>query len=108
VERVQQLVRKEMLQQKTELADVAQLLGMHRRTLSRRLRAEGTQFTFILSEMRFAVSRQLVAETDIPLAQVSAMLHFSEPAAFTRAFERWSGGMSPSQMRADHKRSPTA
>ncbi|WP_238179919.1 helix-turn-helix domain-containing protein, partial [Methylobacterium oxalidis] len=25
------------------------------------------------------------------LAQISAILHFSEPAAFTHAFRRWSG-----------------
>ena len=40
-----------------------------------------------------------MTDTDIPLVQVSAALDFSEPAAFTRAFQRWSG-VSPSRLRA--------
>jgi AraC-like DNA-binding protein len=36
------------------------------------------------------------------LAQISAALDFSEPAAFTRAFQRWSG-VSPSRLRSQQK-----
>jgi AraC-like DNA-binding protein len=48
------------------------------------------------------VARHLVVDTDMPLAQVSAALDFSEPAAFTRAFQRWSG-VSPSLLRSQQK-----
>jgi AraC-like DNA-binding protein len=37
----------------------------------------------------------------VPIAQISAKLDFSEPAAFTRAFHRWSGD-TPSDYRAEH------
>ena len=53
----------------------------------------------MLDELRFEVARQLVSDTELPLAQISAALNFSEPAAFTRAFQRWSGSISPQRWR---------
>jgi len=35
------------------------------------------------------------------LGQIAAVLRYSEPSAFTRAFRRWSG-QSPSAWRASH------
>ena len=74
-----------------------------------RLKAEAaeTSFRAVTDGMsfdiaRFDIARQLIADTDIPLAQISAMLDFSEPAAFTRAFHHWSGE-TPSDYRAKHK-----
>ena len=69
-----------------------------------RLKAEAaeTSFRAVADGVRFEIARQLIADTDIPLAQISAMLDFSEPAAFTRAFHRWSGE-TPSDYRAKHK-----
>jgi AraC-like DNA-binding protein len=48
--------------------------------------------------VRFGIARQLLADTDLPLAEISAALDFSEPAAFTRAFHRWAG-RAPSEWR---------
>jgi AraC-like DNA-binding protein len=79
--------------------DASHRFSLHRRTLNRHLTAAGTGFRTVLDELRFEVSRQLVADTELPLAQISAALNFSEPAAFTRAFERWSGGISPQKWR---------
>ena len=81
---------------------MARNLGLHKRTLSRHLKAAGTGFRTVADEVRFGVARQLVADTNIPLAQISAALDFSEPAAFTRAFQRWSG-VSPSLLRSQQK-----
>jgi len=53
----------------------------------------------VLDELRFEVVRQLVSDTELPLPQISAALNFSESTAFTRAFERWSGGVSPQRWR---------
>ena len=77
---------------------IARHLSVNRRTLSRRLRGVGAGFKALADEVRFDIARQLLTETDITLAQVSAALDFSEPAAFTRAFRRWSG-RTPSEWR---------
>ena len=77
--------------------DVARLKAEAAETSFRAV-ADGMSFDIA----KFDIARQLIADTDIPLAQISAMLDFSEPAAFTRAFHHWSGE-TPSEYRAKHK-----
>ena len=102
IEELRQRFRAEMPRGRCSVDDIAGHLGIHRRTLNRHLKAAGTGFRTVANEVRFDVARQLVADTDIPLAQVSAALDFSEPAAFKRAFQRWSG-VSPSRLRSQQK-----
>src|SRR4051794_39728771 len=83
--------------------EVAQMMGIHRRTLSRWLRSEGISLRMIANEARFGAAKQLLVDTDMSLAEISAALEFSEPAAFTRAFRRWSG-TTPSAWRKKHRR----
>ncbi|QGY02433.1 AraC family transcriptional regulator [Methylobacterium mesophilicum SR1.6/6] len=89
------LLRMEFIQSPWSGQAVARHLAVHRRTLSRRLRAEGTSFRSVTTQIRFETAKQLLAETNMTLAQISACLGFSEAAAFTHAFRRWSG-LSPS------------
>jgi AraC-like DNA-binding protein len=102
IEDLRQMLRTELPKGRGSANDMARNLGLHKRTLSRHLKAAGTGFRTVADEVRFDVARQLVADTDIPLAQISAALDFSEPAAFTRAFQRWSG-VSPSRLRSQQK-----
>ena len=78
--------------------DVVPILLMHRRTLNRRLKAQGTTFQQVLDEIRFAAACQLLDATNISITEIGASLGYSETSAFTRAFRRWSG-MSPIQRR---------
>ncbi|MGY2050690.1 AraC family transcriptional regulator [Methylobacterium sp. JK268] len=100
--RLRQLLRTELMRGSCTAERVAGLLSMHRRTLARRLRAQGTAFSAMADEGRFEIARQLVDHTDIPFAQIAAALGFSEASAFTRAFRRWSG-QSPTSWRARHR-----
>jgi AraC-like DNA-binding protein len=84
----------------------AHLFAIHRRTLNRRLKAAGTAFHTLVEEIRYEIARQLLAETTMPMVQVTAALHYSEASAFTRAFRRWSG-LTPSEWRAQHSLPPT-
>lgn len=86
--------------------DVARMLAMHRRTLNRRLEAEGTTFQHVLDTVRFEVARQLLA-TDISLDDIAAALGYAGVSPFMRAFRRWAG-TSPGQWRhaAGRRRSP--
>jgi AraC-like DNA-binding protein len=79
---------------------VAAALAMHKRTLARRLAHHGTTFQTVLDEVRFEVARQMLRETERPIAHISAALGYAEPAAFTRSFRRWSG-VSPREWRAN-------
>jgi AraC-like DNA-binding protein len=70
---------------------LAQQFEMHRRTLNRRLRAQGRTFQSVLDDVRFEAARHLLAETTLPVVQVAGALGYAEVSAFTRAFRRWAG-----------------
>ena len=79
---------------------VARRLGMHERTLGRRLQASGTTFQRLLDETRLDMARQLLRNTRVPVARVAAALGYHDPTVFTRAFARWTG-QTPSRFRAE-------
>jgi len=69
----------------------AALFGMQRRTLSRRLREEGTTFEALLAEIRYETARQLLTDTRMPMHNIAEAIGYAEVSVFTRAFKRWSG-----------------
>jgi AraC-like DNA-binding protein len=85
--------------------DVGAELGLHRRTLHRRLRAEGCSFQEIRDEVRRDVALYYVQETDAPLAEIAQKLGYAEHSVFSRSFQRWFGA-SPRRMRAQARRRP--
>lgn len=71
--------------------DAAQALSLHRRTLNRRLKRQGTTFQRVLDEVRFSVARQLLGMSDIALDDVAATLGYAGVSPFMRTFHRWAG-----------------
>jgi AraC-like DNA-binding protein len=96
--RLRRALRILLLSGPTSAQEVAALLFLHRRTLDRRLRDQGTNFQRVLDEISFAVACQLLDNTQLPLTDIAASLRYSESSAFTRAFRRWSG-TAPSRRR---------
>lgn len=80
---------------------VAATLGLHVRTLNRRLAAEGTSVAAIMTDLRYQVARDLLANTTLSVTEIAATLVYGDTAAFTRAFRHWSG-MPPSNWRQRH------
>ncbi|ACA16079.1 transcriptional regulator, AraC family [Methylobacterium sp. 4-46] len=95
-------LRATLTQGELSARQAAEALAVHRRTLSRRLRAEGTSFRSVANETRLSVAKQLLADTNLSLAEISVALEFSEPAAFTHAFRRWTG-TTPSAWRKQRR-----
>jgi AraC-like DNA-binding protein len=89
------------------IAAVARLLGMHARTLQRRLAAESTTFEAVLDEVRREAAERLITETDLPLSQVTALVGLTEQSALSRAGRRWFG-RTPRELRGERKRAPHA
>jgi AraC-like DNA-binding protein len=100
---LRRLLRSRMAKGNCSVSAVADSVALHRRTLNRRLRAEGTKFRRLAAETRFEIARQLLADTSVPMVQVAIVLGYSEASAFTRAFKRWSG-RTPSEWRSRHLR----
>lgn len=70
---------------------VGRELGMSVRTLHRRLRDERTSFRRVLDEVRRDVAVALLDDKGTAIAEIAFILGYSEPAAFTRSFKRWTG-----------------
>lgn len=85
-----------------KVSSLAEQFAMHRRTLSRRLRRQGTTFIAVLDDVRYEVARNLLVDTALPATRIAYSLGYADGTAFSRAFRRWSG-TSPAQWRARHK-----
>lgn len=81
--------------------EVARRLGMDRRTLHRRLAAEGATFTEILDTTRRGLVTTLLTSSDRPLQTVADLLGFSSLSAFAHWFRRHYG-QSASAYRGAH------
>ncbi len=80
---------------------VTQKLAVSRRTLQRRIEAEGTSFQMILRETREALARHYLQRTALPASEISFLLGFDEPNSFYRAFRGWTGTTPESVRRQD-------
>jgi AraC-like DNA-binding protein len=68
---------------------VATAMYMHPRTLQRRLREEDTTFEETKDQVRRDLAQRYLSHPDLPLAQVSALLDYSEQSALGRSCRRW-------------------
>jgi AraC-like DNA-binding protein len=91
-------LRRLMLDNRHSGDDLAQLMAIHRRTLNRRLKAEGTTFQRVLDEVRFEVARELLSDSNVHLDDIAATLGYAAVTPFMRTFRRWSG-TTPGQWR---------
>ena len=70
---------------------ISRKLALSKRTLQRRIEAEGTSFKQILNETREALARHYLEKTRLPAAEIAFLLGFDEPNSFYRAFRAWTG-----------------
>jgi AraC-like DNA-binding protein len=80
------------------MAQVGRHLGIQPRTLRRQLAEEGESFSSIVQAARARMAEQLLSNDRRSLTEVSRMLGFAAPSAFTRWF-RQRFGSSPTQWR---------
>ena len=70
---------------------VAGKIGLSRQTLFRKLKAEGTTFGKVLDELRRRLALDYLHANKVSVKEVAYLTGFSDPAAFSRAFKRWTG-----------------
>jgi AraC-like DNA-binding protein len=80
------------------IREIAGHLGVSRQTLFRRLKVEGVTFQQILDELRRKMARHYLTAEKLSVKETAYRVGFSEPAAFSRAFKRWTGS-SPREVR---------
>ena len=95
-------VRREVVQRLREgepaIAGIAESLATSERSLQRRLQSEGVSFRDVVDEARHKLAVVYLGDQSLSVTDVACLLGYSEAAAFTRAFKRWTG-QPPSQAR---------
>ncbi len=98
-ERVRGVVQALLVAGDLSAARVAHALGLHERTLRRRLADEGASLQQLIVAARFEIAGQLLRETRLTLREIAATVGYAEAPVFVRAFRRWAG-CTPARWRA--------
>lgn len=80
---------------------IAEKMGIGRQSLYRSLKAEGVTFEQVLDELRHKMALNFLAGKKVSVNETAYLVGFSEPAAFSRAFKRWTGA-SPRALLRGH------
>ncbi|MGN1381477.1 MAG: helix-turn-helix domain-containing protein, partial [Eubacterium sp.] len=73
------------------IEDVAEKLGLSRRTLQRKLKEENTTFQKQLNSSRESLAIHYIRNTDMSTADIAFLLGYAELNSFLRAFSVWTG-----------------
>jgi AraC-like DNA-binding protein len=74
-------------------------MGVSRKTLLRRLKAEGVTFAKVLDALRHKMALDYLSARKVSVNETAYLVGFSDSTAFSRAFKRWTG-KSPREVRA--------
>ncbi|MGK7756054.1 AraC family transcriptional regulator [Roseovarius sp. C03] len=106
VGQVRALLSRQPPQDWPEFDSLARHFRMSPSTLRRQFRDQGESYRGLKSSLRETRAKQLLAETDTPVAEVANLLGYAEPSAFFRAFQGWAG-TSPAKFRTSTRRPDT-
>lgn len=95
---VRRLVRKQLLFGQCSMDAVAAALGMHRRTLDRKLQRHAVQYGALVESVKQDAAGQLLRDSRLQVQQIAESLGFSTAANFATAFRHWTG-MTPTEYR---------
>ena len=90
-ERVVRVLRAQSVCGTAALSNLASDLGIHSKTLNRRLHEEGTCFLDLRSQARFQLATQFLSRTSLKVNDIARALGYAETSTFTRAFRTWAG-----------------
>jgi AraC-like DNA-binding protein len=92
-----------------KLSEAAFANQISSRTLTRRLKAEGSQYRDLVDQALKQLALQMIADRNSSISEIADCLGFADPSSFHRSFRRWFGE-SPSQFRSESEPagSPTA
>ncbi|MTW19590.1 helix-turn-helix transcriptional regulator [Allochromatium palmeri] len=92
------LIRPYLAQGHPHLSLVAEIVGMSERTLQRRLAQSGSTYSDIVQEARFSIASDLIADSDLNIADIAFAAGYDNAPHFSRAFKRLTG-MTPRDYR---------
>ena len=88
---VAELIRRLLPTGTGDLAVVADRLGLHPRTVQRRLAEEGTSYETLVDDVRRRTAEAYLRDTDMTLGHLASELGYAEQSGLARAARRWFG-----------------
>ena len=89
--RVRQVVAARLAGGPLDVHQVAESVHTSPRTLQRRLRGAGLTYAGVVQQVRLEIARRMLRNPERKIRDVARVLGYSDPAHFTRAFQRWTG-----------------
>ncbi|WP_270725748.1 AraC family transcriptional regulator [Shimia sp. Alg240-R146] len=89
--KIEQLVSEHLASGMATQEKISREIGMSVRTMARRLSEEGTTFAKLVSDLRKALARDYLLNSDLPLTEIAFLLGYNEASSFSAAFRRWFG-----------------
>lgn len=103
---VRSLVRQLLPAGAVTLPDVARHIGLHPKTLQRRLAAEHATFADLVDQTRRETAQRLLLDTELSLDHLCRQLGYAEQSVLTRSCKRWFG-VTPTTYRATRSKGPS-
>jgi AraC-like DNA-binding protein len=88
---VRRAIASRLSRSETAIEIVARDLGLSSRTLQRRLSASGLSYQELFDGVRREAAEKHIEDPSLAIGEVAYLAGYSEPAAFHRAFKRWTG-----------------
>ncbi|HEX5643925.1 MAG TPA: helix-turn-helix transcriptional regulator [Erythrobacter sp.] len=106
---LEELLRRSLVEhaKAPQFPEVARMLGISVRTLSREFAEAGISFRDVRAEARLALGSELLLHSDLPVSGIAARLGYSDATAFVRSFHR-RFGVSPARWRKSRRIAPAA
>ncbi|MGC8119577.1 helix-turn-helix transcriptional regulator [Marinobacter sp. VGCF2001] len=79
--------------------EVAARLFISKRTMARRLKAEGTRFRALRDQMLAQQPARYLDNSNLPVEAITRLMNYHDSANFRRAFKRWFG-VTPNNYRS--------
>ncbi len=89
VEATRQMIGRLLATGRCSREAVAEALGLHPRTLQRRLAETGDSFADLLDDYRRELALELVKRNTLSLVRIADSLGYADQSAFNQAFRRW-------------------
>jgi len=95
---IEYLIREALPSGIPSIVEIGKHMGMSRRTIARKLSEYGLSYRELIRKIQEDLSKDLLQNHQLSIAEIAFQTGFSEQSAFNKAFKRWTG-QSPSGYR---------
>lgn len=85
--RVAEVIARRLPGESCTIEEVAETLGVHRRTLARRLERDGESYSGLLQRARYQIAQQAAADRHLSLTEAAEVTGFQNLSSFSRWFK---------------------